>query len=237
MPSIIRILMLSIVLVSLVLLGYWRITSDEKSKAIAELRDLNQKMEQVLAQRERMIERLSRSRRMAHLQVTGQDAAADGSIDTTSIDFIELDEAGSEIARQSITVPGDVLFVDAWTVKFDPKLVAEGDPLRGRSLVLLRRVYSDRMAAQDGVMLDVPGAIPPGYAASEAGQFERQVWESFWELARDPDAAAKLGINVAQGEAVYKPVRRGETYELIVDAIGGMSLKPLTTTALTRNIQ
>ncbi len=234
MNSLIRILVLSIVLVSLVLLGYWRITSDERAKALAEMRDLNQQLENTLAERERMIERLSRSRRVAHVQVTDQRTAADGSIDATSVEFIELDDNGSEIARQSITVPGDVLFVDAWTVKFDPKLVAEGDPLRGRSLVLLRRIYSDRLAAQDGVTLDVPGAIPPGYAASDLGQFEKRVWASFWELARDPDAAAKLGVNVAQGEAVYKPVRTGETYELIVDAVGGMSLKPLIATAMTR---
>lgn len=234
MNSLIRILVLSIVLVSLVLVGYWRITSDERAKALAEMRDLNQQLENALAERERMIERLSRSRRIAHVQVVDQQTAADGTIDSTSINFIELDERGGEIARQAITVPGDVLFVDALTVKFDPKLVAEGDPLRGRSLVLLRRVYSDRLAAQDGVTLDVPGAIPPGYAASDIGQFEKRVWEGFWELARDPEAAARLGVTVAQGEAVYKPVRTGETYELIVDAIGGMSMKPLLATAMTR---
>ncbi len=38
---------------------------------------------------------------------------------------------------------------------------------------------------------------------------------------------AAVGIRVAQGEAVYKPVRPGRTYELIVDAAGGMSLLPL----------
>jgi hypothetical protein len=130
-------------------------------------------------------------------------------------------------------VPGDVLFVDAWTVKFDPSLVAEGDPLRGRSLVLLRRVYSDRMRPQDGIALDVPGAIPPGYAVGEVGAFERQLWSAFWNIASDASTAAEMGVRVAQGEAVYKPMRQGQTFELIADAIGGLSLRPLGVTALT----
>ena len=53
------------------------------------------------------------------------------------------------------------------------------------------------------------------------------MWENFWDIATTPDAATRLGVRVAQGEAVYKPVRAGQTYELIVDAVGGMSLMPL----------
>ena len=234
LPSLIRILSLSIILASLVLVGYWVLSSTEQARTIRELRDLNAKMEQTLAQRQAMIERLSRSRRIAHLLVTDQQTAQDGSITSTSVDFIELNDRGAEIARQAITVPGDVLFVDAWTVKFDAALVADGDPMRGRSLVLLRRVYSDRLRPQDGVPLDVPGAIPPGYAASDAGRFEQQVWQNFWRLATDPKEAERLGVRVAQGEAVYKPVRAGQTYELIVDAVGGMSLKPLDATAMSK---
>jgi hypothetical protein len=233
MSSIIRILGLTIVLASLVLIGYWRLTLNEHAAVIRELEALNEQMRSVLAQRQAMIERLSRAHRLAHVRITDQEIAADGAVARTSIDFIELDDDGSEIARQAISVPGDVLFVDAWTVKFDPERVADGDPMRGRTLVLLRRVYSDRMNPQDGVTLDTPGAIPPGYAASDVGRFEQQLWESFWDLARDPQAAANMGVRVAQGEAVYKPVRSGETYELQVDAAGGMSLTPLDNAALT----
>ena len=234
MRSLIRVLSLTVILGGLVLAGYWMLSWGEQARTIRELRDLNAKMEQALAQRQAMIERLSRSRRIAHVRVTDQQPAADGSIASTSIDFIELNDHGSAIGRQQITIAGDVLFVDAWTVKFDPERVADGDPMRGRTLVLLRRVYSDRMKPQEGVALDVPGAIPPGYAASDAGRFEQQVWQNFWKIASDPQVAAEMGVRVAQGEAVYKPVRIGQTYELLVDAVGGMSLKPLDATALTK---
>ncbi len=234
MSALLRVLSLTTLLAGITLAAYWLMLSSEKDRALAELRALNLKMEHALAQREAMVERLSRSRRIAHVRIVEQQPGTRGEIDSTSLEFIELDDGGAEIARQHITVPGDVVFVDAWTVKFDPALVADGDPLRGRALVLLRRIYSDRMPAREGVTLDVPGAVPPAYAADDMGMFEKRLWERFWDLARDPAEAARLGVSVAQGEAVYKPVRTGETYELVVDAIGGMSLKPLSTTAITR---
>jgi hypothetical protein len=61
----------------------------------------------------------------------------------------------------------------------------------------------------------------------EVASFEKRLWEQFWEIATNPRLAAAMGVRVAQGEAVYKPLRMGQVYELIVDAAGGMSLRPL----------
>ena len=83
------------------------------------------------------------------------------------------------------------------------------------------------MAPIDGYPIDVPGAIPPGYAVGEIASFEKRLWEHFWEIATDPKQADAMGVRVAQGEAVYKPLRTGQIYELTVDAAGGMSLMPL----------
>jgi hypothetical protein len=234
MNSLVRILGLTTLLAGIVLLGYWRLTVDQQARAIRELEAVQEQLRLVLAKRQAMIERLSRSHRLAHVQITDQELEGSGRVESTTFNFVELDDQGAELDRQTITIPGDVLFIDAWTVKFDAEMVAEGDVLRGRTLVLLRRAYSDRMNPQDGIALDVPGAIPPGYAASDAANFEKHLWERFWLLTRDAQAAAELGVRIAQGEAVYKPVRKGETYELLVDALGGMSLKPLDAAALSR---
>lgn len=227
MASFARTSFIAVLMCGLALLGYWRLTLDQQARTIEELKAASAQMQQVVAQRQAMIDRLSRSRRIAHVQVTDQKTDSSGAVLETSVLFIELDDQGAELARQSFTVPGDVLFVDAWTIKFDPERVAQGDPLMGKSLVLLRRIYSDRVPAKDGQLIDTPGAIPPGYAASDVGRFEKKLWENFWALATDPDKAREMGVRVAQGEAVYKPVRVGQTYELIADASGGMSLKPL----------
>jgi hypothetical protein len=227
MSAVIRTTLVTVVLAGLVLLGYREIRSSRLESAMAELEALNQEMSDRLAAHKAMLDRLSRSRRVAHVEVTDQTPDARGGVASTSLAFIELDEQGAELERQEFTIPGNVLFVDAWTVKFDPRDVAIGHPLRGRSMVLLRRIYSDRMAPIDGFSIDTPGAIPPGYAATEMGRFERRIWEDFWLLAGDAELARARGVRVAQGEAVYKPVDAGRTYELLVDAAGGMNLTPL----------
>jgi hypothetical protein len=227
MAPLIRVILITSLLAALTGTWYWRWSRDETTRLMEELRAMNEDMRQRLAAREAMIDRLTRSRRLAHIEVRGQVAGPTGEVAETEVLFIELDDAGSELDRQAFTIPGDVLFVDAWTVKFPPLDVASGHPLFGRSLVLLRRIYSDRMAPRDGFAIDTPGAIPPGYAAADPGRLEQRLWDDFWRIASDRALADAIGVRVAQGEAVYKPVRTGQWYELVVDAAGGMSLTPM----------
>lgn len=202
-------------------------TDHELQKTNEALERMNADLQKRIEVREKMIDRLTRSRRLAHLQISDQTIDSSGKIASTDLNFIELDDDGSELARQSFTLPGDVIYVDAWTIKFSHDLVAAGDPLAGHTLVLLRRMYSDKLAPADGPEIDTPGAVPPAYAVSDAGKFEQQVWKQFWSIATDSKLATSLGVRVAQGEAVYKRVRTGQTFELIVDAAGGMSLTPI----------
>ena len=222
-----RTLAVTIVLAAAVLVVFWQLTINQRERALRDLSELNEQLQEKLVQREAMVQRLSRTRRLAHVEILGQERQGD-TVTRTELLFIELDENGSELARQQLSIPGDVLFIDALTIKFGHEHVAEGHPLHGRSLVLLRRVYSDRMAPVDGIALDTPGAIPPGYASSDSGRYEQGLWELFWDIAGDAELARAMGVRVAQGEAVYKPVRAGEQYELSVDAIGGMNLTPVT---------
>lgn len=226
MIAVLRTLIVSAVLGGLLVAGYWRIFTDRQQRAIGELQALNEQMEQRLAMRQAMIDRLSRTRRLAHVQVLEQRPGPDG-VPETDILFIELDDEGGELDRQTFTIPGDVLFIDAWSVKFAPGDVATGHPLFGRALVLLRRIYSDRMAPIEGFPIDTPGAVPPGYAVGDVGRFEQRLWEQFWQIAGDAKLAASMGVRVAQGEAVYKPIAPGQAFELTIDAVGGMSLSPL----------
>ncbi len=214
-------------LAGIVVLGVWGIIFRENEIQIARLEAANAELQQMVEKRETMIQRLSRSRRVAHVHIPEQRIDEDGNIEETDLLLIELDEKGLELARQDFTIPGDVLFIDGWTVKYFPDQVAQGHPLHGRTLLLLRRLYSDQMAPRDGFVIDTPGAVPPGYAVGEIGVFEQKIWEEFWHLATDAEFADSMSVRVAQGEAVYKPVRKGQVYELIVDAVGGMSLTPL----------
>ena len=134
--------------------------------------------------------------------------------------------SGRELGRRRASVPGRTVFLDAWTVRFPQQGVIDADPMRGQTVALLRRIYSDRMAPADGVAIDTPGAVPDGYAATEGARFERALWKNFWRLASDPGAAEAQGVRVAQGEAVYKPVAAGQRYEVELESAGGLVLRP-----------
>jgi hypothetical protein len=83
------------------------------------------------------------------------------------------------------------------------------------------------MAPIDGYAIDTPGGIPPGYASTDVSRFEQRVWKHFWEIAVSAELAASMGVRVAQGEAIYKPVMTGQEFDLVVDAAGGISLTPV----------
>ena len=204
--------------------AWWYYTATQAARLQQELARLQAEMDARLAEKEAMIGRLSRDHRKAVIEVRDQTIGEGGEVVDTTLEFIEVDDEGRELGRLTATVPGDTIYVNAWVAKFDRGLVAEGHPLMGRTLVLLRSISSARMAPDAGVPIDTPGAIPVGYAAADAAAFEKRLWESFWAIASDPQLAKSFGVRVAQGEAVFRPVRKGESLDLLVEAAGGMSL-------------
>ncbi|MCE9619278.1 MAG: hypothetical protein K8R92_05170 [Planctomycetes bacterium] len=242
MRSLVRILSLSLAL-ALVAGGGWLAISIMRTVQLQrEVARLEVEIEHQKALRQEMSERLGKTRRIGRVEIRSQQlandpaktplsakaaAALDPNTLTTTLNWIEMDEHGREVGRRSYTIPGTTLFVDAWTVRFPQESVVADDFLRGRSLVLLRRIYSDAMKPKDGFPIDTPGSVPDGYAAGEPQRFEQSVWKGFWRLASNPEAAAREGIRVAQGEAVYKPVSAGQVYELQIENAGGLTLTPL----------
>lgn len=222
--------------ISVVSLGaLWVWSANREARLRDELQRIEAKMAAEIAARDQMIGRLSRTFRKARLEILGQRVGPEGfesprdgaRILSTDVRFIELGDDGRELGRRDYTVPGDVIFIDAWTARFPKEAVAEGNPLRDRTVVLFRRIYSEQLPPAQGFAIDTPGAIPCGYAGSERMRLEQAVWQGFWKIASDPEAAKRHGVAVAQGEAVYKPVRQGEVYEVYVDAAAGLSLVPL----------
>ena len=101
-----------------------------------------------------------------------------------------------------------------------------GDALRGKSLALFRRIYGEHQNPIDGFPVDPSGDVPNIFRVSPVPTpFEQELWGQFWKLATDPDLAAKNGVRVAQGEAVYVPVERGQAWTLTLQNNGGLSIK------------
>ena len=179
----------------------------------------NQRLREILS-------RLGTEYRIADVVVTGQEGPP-GRARRTTFRFQEYDRDGNALEPRAFTIAGDVGYFDALVLKFDDTYVGAADPLRGRSLHLFRRVFGEYQAPADAWLLDP--ASPDGVPAPMRlglGSFETELWASFWTLAADPDAAAKQGVRVAQGEAVYTRLEAGHTYRLTIEADGGLNIRP-----------
>ena len=204
----------------------WWVMTDWANRHIAALEAQQAQLEAEIVAFEAMVDRLGRARRLGQIEVLDQVRDDAGNVLNTSVKFVELDDDGRALAEQQLQLPGDVIHVDTLTIRFPADDVAAGHPLRGSTLVLLRRLYSDDLAPKDGVPIDTPGAVPPGYSAADgtSAAWERGMWASFWRLAADRAFAEAAGVRVAQGEVVYQRMRPGQVWQLDVDALGGVTL-------------
>lgn len=187
-----------------------------------------------VAEKAKLIEKLETSmhllktdQRLARIKVVSVDKDENGAVKGSKLEFFELSPTGQPISEgKKIELPGDVVYIDNWVVKFDDKYVEQGDVERGTSLVLFRRIFSENQQPNEGVSLDQVGMRPQAYARGGAiSDFEKRLWGDFWEFANNPKKASELGIRAANGEAISIQVREGMTYDLQLRSSGGMSFK------------
>lgn len=194
-----------------------------------------QGLEQEVAQKEQMIDRLSLAlrllkvdKRMAQIVVLDQTEATAESAAQTRFRFVEVDAHGKPIApAREHRIEGDLLYVDAWVVKFDDELVQEGDPLRASSLCLFRRLFGEHQQPSEGFVVDAPFERPAVYGGSkQLSALEEDAWSHFWEYANDPEKAAEMGIRAAHGEAPSMKLKKGNIYNVTLRASGGLTIAP-----------
>ena len=108
-----------------------------------------------------------------------------------------------------------------------------GDALKGKALLLFRRIFTDRRRPADGDVLDREGQMPQSYAAERAPTaFERELWARFWELANDPDMR-ELALEELRG----LEERRDAQTAIVVFAGSAHTLVPLSDDlATSRNL-
>lgn len=175
---------------------------------------------------------LKTDQRLARLKVLSVETDEEGQAITSRLEFVELSPTGEPLSQpKQFELPGDLVYVDNWVVKFDDQYIENGDVERGTSLVLFRRIFSEQQMPSQGLPLDEIGMRPQAYARGGAlSEFERQLWAEFWEFANDPVKAAESGIRAANGEAVSIKVREGMTYMIELRASGGLSIQPVAST-------
>jgi len=140
----------------------------------------------------------------------------------TRIEFVELNDEGQPMGEtREYVIDGDTVYIDGWVVQFDDKYVEEADLERGTSLLLFKRIFGSGQKPDQGYPLDTPGSAPLKYArGSRMSDFEKKIWDDFWNIANDSAKAEAMGIKAAHGVAPYVKVKKGSTYRILLRASG-----------------
>ena len=195
---------------------YQHATSTERK--VHKLEDEKRELEQVVS-------RLSSDRRVADVLVSRQEKNADGVLETTLL-FVEYDKSGQPLPAKSFTIEGDTAHIDAMVIKFEHDYVAKNDPLRGHSIALFTKIYSDRQPPVQAAMIDTPGKIPDVYrgASAQVSAFEIDLWKDFWKLYEDEGYRQSKGIRALGGHGVWGPFKPDRLYTLTIENDGGLNM-------------
>jgi len=168
---------------------------------------------------------LEYTERRAQLEVISQTKDAAGET-VNKLRFTELDPQGGAVgAQRELEIKGDEVYVDTLIIKFEDHFVEQGDPLKGKALLLFRRIFTNRVKPDEGYVLDRNG-VPPEIYATQAAQstFERNLWARFWAVANSEHLAKEAGVKAMHGQAVCGRLAPNMVYTLLMRSTGEVIL-------------
>lgn len=143
-----------------------------------------------------------------------------------------VDDEGRECgAPTEAVIEGKRIYFEALVITFDERLVGEG---KARAMAFPTRLFSERVAPEDGVALDVLNdeGVPILYDSHErdsgsltADQY-RRILKRFWYYANHVNEAESLGIKVIQGKAVFTKYELRRYYSVYMQANGSLDIVP-----------
>ena len=165
--------------------------------------------------------------RRAQLEVISQIKTGDGET-FNRLRFTELDPQGGVIGEQRVVeIVGDEVYIDTLVIKFEDHFIEQGDPLRGKALLVFRRIFTNRVKPDDGYDIDRNGVAPALYAARTAPTaFEKNLWTRFWEVANNEELAKRSGVKAIHGQAISGRLLPNRIYTLLMRATGEVILTP-----------
>ncbi len=194
-----------------------------------------EKLTATVAEQKQQIEKLDLAlrllkvrRRVAQLRVIDQIPDEEQGTVVSRVEFAELNENGEPIGEpKRFSVTGETIYVDSWVVKFEDRFVESAAIDRNTSLVLFRRLFTDKQKPEEGFSLDPVGHRPAAYGDQRPmSDLEKQIWGEFWTIATDEQKAKQLGIRAAHGEAPSVPLKKGMVYRIELRAADGLSIRP-----------
>lgn len=187
-------------------------------------------LEQELQTRELQLDFLRARKRVARVEVLGQEERPDqpGGM-STRLRFYEVGPDGQALnGGQELEIAGDTAYFEALIIKFDDDFVANNDLIKGSSLLLFRRIFGEYQAPSDGFPLDAVGQYPQSYSPEHADDsFHRDLWARFWEYALNPSVVRESGVRAMHGEAPFIKLEPGHNFELELRSSGGLTIRPV----------
>ena len=204
---------------------------EEVASKLAELKAKDAEIEQLNAnvkKLDRALRYLKVDHRVARFTAVDQTKnEATGEV-TSLIEFVEVNDEGHPIDEpKRFSIRGDVVYIDGWVVKFDDRYVEQADLERGTSLLLFKRIFGSGQKPDDGFVIDEVGSAPRAYArGGKMSEFEKRIWDDFWNIANEPERAKQLGIRAAHGGAPFMKVEKGKSYKILLRASGDPTIVP-----------
>lgn len=172
-----------------------------------------------------VIERLSADTRTADVLVTKSELDEKNGKILTTIKFLEYDAQGKPLPAKYFTFKGNVIQFQSLVIRFEDKFVRAGDKLRGKSAYFFMKAFVLDGAQTQEFEITKTREVPAGYQVPGAKpQYEKQLWEQFWNYALDPKARERSGIKNAQIEAPGTMFLPGTLYTLHIEHDGGLRI-------------
>lgn len=179
----------------------------------------------------KIIERLTAESRVAEVIVTDVKRDPKTKKTYTTIKFLEYDTKLRPLAPEYFTFSGDIIQFQSMVIRFDDFYVKKGHPLKGKSAYLFMKAFMLTDKGAEVYNITRINEIPSGYKVEGAkNNFERRLWEKFWQYALEPKEAKRIGIKNAQIEAPGTKFIPGMVYTIKLEHDGGLRIdsKPLS---------
>ena len=173
----------------------------------------------------KIISRLEADSRVAEVLVTEVHYDEKSGKNYTTIKFLEYDVHGKPLIPKYFSFSGNIIQFQSLVIRFDDVYIQLGTPLKGKSAYLFWKIFM--LDGKNTEEFDIASVneIPEGYKIDDKTYpFEKQLWQTFWKYALDPNARASQGIKNAQIEAPGTMFVPGILYTIKIEHDGGLRI-------------